>query len=137
MLKHLISPVVPLVHILSSIRQVTLRRFSCPVFIAVTSSGSCSSSPSEFLCGFRKNEGCSSFLERDYFMIVISIRDVFSYTWRAKVEMTKVTVAIYYGGLTKITSVYMYILGGRALFHGRSSKKKFHQRYCLEAMQEY
>ena len=40
---------------------------------------------------------------RNYFVISIISGDMFSYTGLAEVDMTKVTVALCYSGLTKVT----------------------------------
>lgn len=53
---------------------------------------------------FRINQSQDSLMKRHYSMVVIFIKYMFSYTWLAEVEMTKVTVALYYIGLTKVTS---------------------------------
>ena len=49
------------------------------------------------------NQGRFSLENRNYFVFVIFIRDMFSYTGLAEVDMTKVTVALCYSGLTKVT----------------------------------
>ena len=49
------------------------------------------------------NQGRFSLVNRNYFVFVIFISDVFSYTGLAEVDMTKVTVALCYSGLTKVT----------------------------------
>ena len=49
------------------------------------------------------NQDRFSFQDWNYFVFVIIIRDMFSYTGLAEVDMTKVTVALCYRGPTKIT----------------------------------
>ena len=49
------------------------------------------------------NQGRFSLENRNYFVFFIFIRDMFSYTGLAEVDMTKVTVALCYSSLTKVT----------------------------------
>ena len=49
------------------------------------------------------NQGRFSLVNSNYDVFFIILRDIFSYTGLAKVDMTKVTVALCYSGLTKVT----------------------------------
>ena len=49
------------------------------------------------------NQGRLLVLESNYSVLFIIIRNMFSNTGLAKFNMTKVTVALYYSGLTKVT----------------------------------
>lgn len=51
-----------------------------------------------------KLQGRFSLLERNYYVFMIIIRDVFTNAWLAEADITKVTVALYYVLLTKVTS---------------------------------
>ena len=50
------------------------------------------------------NQGRLSLKNRYYFVFIIISSDMFSYTGLAEVDMTKVTVALCYSGLTKVTT---------------------------------
>ena len=49
------------------------------------------------------NQGRFSLVNRNYFVFFTFIRDMFSYTGLAEVDMTKVTVALWHSGLTNVT----------------------------------
>lgn len=50
-----------------------------------------------------------------YFMFVIFVFDMIQFIWLPEVDVTNVTVALYYGGLAKVTSVH--ILGTALWIH--------------------
>lgn len=55
-------------------------------------------------CAFWINHCRSALLDWDYFMIVVFIRDVTSYTTHAEIYTTKVAVALHFVSIAKMTS---------------------------------
>lgn len=52
---------------------------------------------------FWKNQGRFSSVKRDNPMFVIFIKYMFSCAWIAKVDMAKITIALYFSALTNFT----------------------------------
>lgn len=55
-------------------------------------------------CAFWINQGGSTMQKWNYFVVFVLIWDVNSYAWLTEVDMTNVTVVLYYVGLTNGTS---------------------------------
>ena len=63
------------------------------------------------------NQGRLCFVNRNYDVFTIISRDMFSYTGLAEVDVTKVTVARCYSGLTEVTPGH--VLGTVIRIHNR------------------